>query len=405
MTASCYTLLMAILVIATILLSLFLYISYRKVTIPIFWIIAIAIVLRVAMTASFVAIDNNDTRYHREIAELTLRGKNVFYVIDGPRSPYLPFLLYTQAGALLLERNTGIPLLFSLKLFFSMFDVGLVWLLYRITNGNRQAALLYAINPVSILITTVHGQFDIPALFFLFLAIYLVQQKKELAAAISFALGIAWKTWPVLFLIPFVKHLKEKRNLLLVFLIPFVLILLYSIVFDAPLRTILRPQITFRGVFGAWGIPMILGGTLLNQLNTVRVLKVVSNLVLLGIFAYAIKMKQHHLLRDLFQILLIFFIFSPAFGIQWTTWMVPFLILLKPSLWRTLVVVFTSWIAIAQGSWIMPQNSPVVLHLMLPLVTLHGIIGWGVLLLMFLNSPLPWSAQRNILHSQKGRGK
>lgn len=396
---------MAILIIATILLLSFIYISYHKVTLPIFWIIAIALVLRVAMTTSFVAIDNNDTRYHREIAELTLRGKNVYYVNDGPRSPYLPFLLYVQAGALLLEQQHGIPLLLTLKLLFSAFDVGIVWLLYRMTNRNLQAPLLYAINPVSILITTVHGQFDIPALFFLFLAIYLVQQKKELAAAVSFALGIALKTWPVLFLVPFIKHFRKKRYLLLVLCIPLALVLFYSYVFHAPLLTIARPQMTFRGGFGAWGIPMILGGTLLSQLNTVRMLKVVSNLVLLGIFAYAIKMKPHHLLRDLFQILLIFFIFSPAFGIQWTTWMVPFLILLKPSLWRTLVVVFTSWIAIAQGSWIMPQHSPIVLNLMLPLVTLHGIVGWGVLLLMFLNSPLPWPAQHNILHSQKGRGK
>ena len=377
---------MAILVIASVLLLLFLYISFHKITVPILWIIGIAIVLRIAMTVSFVNIDNNDTRYHREIASLILHGNNVYDVNGGPRSPYLPLLVYAQAGALLLEQRYDVPLLFTLKLLFSAFDVGIVWLLYRMTKNNLQAPLLYAINPISILITTVHGQFDIPALFFLLLATYLLQKKNEAAAATAFAFGIAWKTWPVLFLIPFIKHVRKKRYLLLVLCIPLVLVLFYSYFFHAQLLTIVRPQVTFRGGFGAWGIPMILGGTLLAQLNTVRMLKVMSNLVLLGIFAYAIRMKPRRLLQDLFQILLIFFIFSPAFGIQWTTWIVPFLILLKPSLWRALVVVFTSWIAIAQGSWIMPQHSPVVLNLMLPLVTLHGIIGWAAVLILFIRN-------------------
>lgn len=375
---------MAILVIASVLLLLFLYVSFHKITVPILWIIGIAIVLRIAMTASFVSIDNNDTRYHREIATLVLEGKNVYDVHGGYRNPYLPLLLYPQAGALLLKQRYNIPLLFTLKFLFSTFDVGLVWLLYRMTKHNLQAPLLYAINPVSILITTVHGQFDIPALFFLFLAIYLFQKKKEATAAIAFAFGIAWKTWPVLFLVSFIKHFRKRKYFLLVLFIPLVLVLFYSYFFHAPLFTIARPQVTFRGVYGAWGFPMALGSTLLAQLNTVRVLKIMSNLVLLGIFAFALRMKPRHLLHDLFQILMIFFIFSPAFGIQWTTWIMPFLILLKPSLWRILVVVFTSWIAIAQGSWIMPQNSLLIPRLMLPLVTMLGFIGWVVVLMMFL---------------------
>ncbi len=83
-------------------------------------------------------------------------------------------------------------------------DAGIAWLLVR--YGKRQlnkkfqiAGFLYAVNPLAILITSSHGQFDPIWLFFILYAYFISQSNKEIKLsdyAVGVALGLAIVTKP-----------------------------------------------------------------------------------------------------------------------------------------------------------------------------------------------------------------
>ncbi len=84
-------------------------------------------------------------------------------------------------------------------------DLGLVALLARM--GARRGlgvlpAWLYALHPVSILVTGFHGQFDAAALLCVLLAVYWRESERLDRSALALAGGIALKSFPVL-LLPF----------------------------------------------------------------------------------------------------------------------------------------------------------------------------------------------------------
>ena len=55
----------------------------------------------------------------------------------------------------------------TIKLINIVFDLGILYLIYLLSNKNVQKTFIYAINPVTLLITTLHGQFDVIPVFFI----------------------------------------------------------------------------------------------------------------------------------------------------------------------------------------------------------------------------------------------
>jgi hypothetical protein len=92
-----------------------------------------------------------------------------------------------------------LPANMIVKLPGNIADAGIAWLLVR--HGRRQhkkkfemAGILYAVNPLAILITSSHGQFDPIWLFFILYAFVLTQSNNEMrinAYAVGVALGFA----------------------------------------------------------------------------------------------------------------------------------------------------------------------------------------------------------------------
>jgi Gpi18-like mannosyltransferase len=74
-------------------------------------------------------------------------------------------------------------------------------LLFKITKS-KLAAGLWFLNPYVIFISAVHGQFDVLPTLFVLLSMYFLVKKQNLASAVSLAVGIGYKVFPV-FLIPF----------------------------------------------------------------------------------------------------------------------------------------------------------------------------------------------------------
>jgi hypothetical protein len=97
-----------------------------------------------------------------------------------------------------------LPANMIVKLPGNIADAGLAWLLFR--HGRRQdkkkfeiAGILYAVNPLAILITSSHGQFDPIWLFFILYAFVISQSTIEMKVnnyAVGVALGLAIVTKP-----------------------------------------------------------------------------------------------------------------------------------------------------------------------------------------------------------------
>jgi hypothetical protein len=110
-----------------------------------------------------------------------------------------------EAGAEWLARRFAWSFAVLVKLPVVAADLGLVALLAQLGRSRGlglRLAWLYALHPVSLLVTAFHGQFDACALLCVVLSIRWLHQERLDRAALALAAGIALKSFPVL-LLPF----------------------------------------------------------------------------------------------------------------------------------------------------------------------------------------------------------
>ena len=115
--------------------------------------------------------------------------------------PYPPPWAAVEAAALRLARAGFGSFAVNVKLPGVAADLAIVALLARAAAGGLAAPLapwLYALHPVSVLITGAHGQFDAIPLAFMLLAVLLVERGRPDASALALGAGIATKSFPVL---------------------------------------------------------------------------------------------------------------------------------------------------------------------------------------------------------------
>ncbi len=137
----------------------------------------LVLVLRVAIAAQFRG--NFDTVSFLIVAEAVQSGQNVYAVTD--RYNYSPLWSYVVAALWGLSKpNTGLFVVLTGLLEIAV-DAGTAGLLLRLARDRlgrppeeaRRAALLFFSNPVSVLISCAHGQFDGISILLLIAAIQL----------------------------------------------------------------------------------------------------------------------------------------------------------------------------------------------------------------------------------------
>ncbi len=175
-----------------------------------------------------------DLRLYQKVGRAVLEGEWNPYELPG-LYPYPPLWVWIEAAAEWLARRLPtIGFATLVKVPSVLAEAGIVWLLWRWRDGQgRLAALLYALHPVSILVTGFHGQFDALPLFFVLLALHAFEEERYDRSALSLAAGILWKSFPVLLLPMFLMRLGDARRALrfaflstapvLLALLPFVL--------------------------------------------------------------------------------------------------------------------------------------------------------------------------------------
>jgi len=138
-------------------------------------IFLLVLVLRIAVAAQFRG--NFDSGSFLIVANAVLAGQDVYAVTD--RYNYSPVWSYVVAGLWSASApNVGLFVLLA-GLFEVIVDAVTAWLLLRVARDRmrlppeeaRRAALLFFANPVSVLISCAHGQFDGLSVLFLVAAL------------------------------------------------------------------------------------------------------------------------------------------------------------------------------------------------------------------------------------------
>jgi uncharacterized membrane protein len=153
------------------------------------------------------------------VGQTILNGHQLF--LDTPGAyPYPPVWAVWEVIAVCL--NQWFPFSFVVRLPILSAEVAIILLLNRMAG--LRAATLYALSPVAILISSLHGQFDsLPVLCVLLALCY------PRHAAWALAVGISLKTWPVLLLPVFILRIENWSNrarFVVIALLPTVLLLL-----------------------------------------------------------------------------------------------------------------------------------------------------------------------------------
>lgn len=165
------------------------------------------VVLAVALTVRLMPVFIAD----REVADVLRYRKVADHVQDVSWNPYAaarlypypPVWVWVEAGAGWLSRHTGLSFPVLVKLPIVAADLGIVW--WLATWGPRRGrgarpAWIYALHPVSVLITGFHGQFDAAALLFVLLAISCWSQARPARSALALSAALGLKSFPVLLL-------------------------------------------------------------------------------------------------------------------------------------------------------------------------------------------------------------
>jgi uncharacterized membrane protein len=293
--------------------------------------------------------------------EWTYRNGVIFFsnfpVFNHP--PVTAFYL-EQIGALAknpLLQNYGVTFPFLLRLPGIIADLISVFVLMRIREAfpNRQiptwAMLLFALSPVTIMVSGFHGNTDPVMTMLLLVSAYMGLRERPALSGIFLALGCQIKIIPLLLLpIPFLFWLKREQATR--FLVPFMLL---NVAFwIQPLTKF--PLLFFRNVFsynsywGGWGISYWLKLTHWSQFNgSFFNLPIAATLVAwtlkIGIvFAVILiawrrrRLSEEALLDSFAYGWIVFFVFAPSSCPQYMVWLAPFILLLSPKFygWLTL---------------------------------------------------------------------
>ena len=314
-------------------------------------ILLIALLARLAPALWLPVGAGYDIDSFRMVTDALLHGQEAYTAALG-RHPYLPFQMYIMAGMAALAAATGLPFVVAIKLPAILADVALTGLIYHMVrresppggHGHAWAAylaLLYALNPVSLLVTSYHGQFEAVTLLLLAAALWFWQRQRAGGSAAALGLAILNKTWPVLLLPVIFLRLSTWRARLLYTLIalgiPTLAVIVYLLANDIAPMTMLGRALTHRGVAGYWGPSAVLfplakaRPALQPAADTLLALR--NPLLLLAVLPTLWWTRRQPALDAFLTLLLAVFAVTVGFGIQWLVWLTPFALLAGQDRW------------------------------------------------------------------------
>lgn len=307
---------------------------------PWLWAAAVAVVVRIvpaALPLPATALVRWDMESYRLVAAAVAHHRDV-YDLPG-RYPYLPLHLYLLAGAGWLAKHTGLPFEFAVKLPAIAADASLAAMVAwaAAAQGRRYSApalaMVYALNPLSLLVTAYHGQFDaIPAALLIgSRAVLAVHPRRWTAplAGLLLGLAVAEKTWPALvapLLLVRIRGVRQQVLFATCAALPVLLCLaLYQVRVPGGTLRALHTSLTYQGYLGTWGFSELLVRVTGSREAGIARAARLGPWVMLGALALSY-MAALRLRRDSDRIALVIgavYAAASGWGVHWLSWLVP----------------------------------------------------------------------------------
>ncbi len=335
-----------------------------------FWISVLALIALVAkLTIAFNTFGSNDVvafyTFARSLAdhglEWTYRN-GVVFVPSSPLFNHPPLTAYylTLINGLAhheVFRSYGLTFPFLLRLPGIVADFIVVLVLLRLSSTITKfripnwALALFALSPVSVMVSGFHGNTDSVMVMFLVLAAFLAAKDKPFLCGLFLALSAQVKIIPLLFFSVFSFFWFSRRKIW-AFVIPFVVsscLLSAEPLLKFP-ATFLKNILSYGSFWGLWGITYFLRLTGYESLSRVTffhlppwefvIVALLKILIIAGVFVVSWRRRKLNgldLFHSIAYVWIIFFVFSPGIGVQYMVWLAPFILILSPTLYGFLV--------------------------------------------------------------------
>jgi hypothetical protein len=281
-----------------------------------FLAVGFAAALAVRLWLLFGFHGNYDTESYGIVAEIARRGGD-FYA-ETTRYNYSPLWSIVCVGAEALAGALGVrPVLVygALLLLADVATASMIYILARRRVGTGPsaalAALLFFGNPVSILVSSRHLQFDGLAILFLLIAIAASERLRDARAAVALSVSVLIKH--VTGLHPPLFRRRRGPTGLLPAVLPYVVFAASLIPYVRSWREILQSVLLYRGVTGNYGIEVMV---LLPGVPDWAPVPIFFAAVAIALW----KLSRVELARASLLLFLVILVFAPGFGRQYCVW-------------------------------------------------------------------------------------
>ena len=316
---------------------------------PLLCLLLIALFVRLLPGMVLVQNSNYDIESYSLVANHVVAGEDVYSSPDVlGRHPYLPFEMYWMGLAKWISLQLHGQFTTVVKLLPIVADAIIslvIFIILRRSLPEHQAffgSLVYALNPVPIMVSAYHGQFDSVALLFLVLGVWQAS-RSDLYAGGWMGLGILAKSWPVLALPSLIISFNSNKQRWVILItscaVPILGVIVYVFRFHARFVTVILNALSYNHGIGVWGYTYLLRllGYLLPTWWAQVFSAIYSNarfitLAILIVIWWLVARKEH-LVAGVLTILVGFLAFTHAFAIQYLIWLIPFAILSQEYRW------------------------------------------------------------------------
>ena len=252
----------------------------------------------------------------------------------------------------------GVTFPFLLRLPGILADLVVVWVLCRISNSDPRfrlptwALILFALSPVSLMVSGFHGNTDPVMVMFLVLAAYMCLKSQPWLCGLFLALSCQIKIIPILFF-PIFFLFWWHRRAIMSFLFP--LLVASVALWWEPLTKFpllfAKNVLSYGSYWGIWGITYWLRLTGYPGFNWVSfmdfpwpqtvVVTVLKVLIIASILLIAWRRRAldgRGPINSIAYAWVIFFVFAPGVCAQYMVWLAPFILVLSPSFYAWLTV-------------------------------------------------------------------
>jgi uncharacterized membrane protein len=213
------------------------------------------------------------------------------------------------------------------------------------------ALVIFALSPLSIMVSGYHGNTDSVMVTLLLLSIYFCTRNQPALCGLFFALSAQVKVIPLLFF-PILLFFWVERRLLLRFVVP--LAVVSAVLWSEPLLKFplifAKNVISYGSTWGIWGLSYLLRLTGRPEFSRVSffdlgpwqtfVVTGCKLIIIAGVLMLAWRRRKVEASRVWDSIAygwIIFFILSPGVCTQYLVWLAPFILLLSPTFYTWLL--------------------------------------------------------------------